>query len=145
MAQLPLSSATHKLLREHGLLPSRTRVAVYEWLISHHVHPDVDLIYSALRPKMPQLSRTTVYNVLHAFVNCGLASKVFTEDIELRYDGNPDPHGHFKCRRCGALTDLQSIPASVINAVGLPSGYKAEDLAVTLWGLCPKCAPSSAQ
>lgn len=140
MARLPSASVTHQKLREHGLQPSKARVAIYEWLTSHPVHPTVDVVYSALRPHMQTLSRTTVYNVLHAFVECGLAEKVHSEDLELRYDGNISRHAHFKCTQCGALTDLGPIPEAVSQEVGLPDGFLPRTTAVTLWGLCPKCA-----
>lgn len=133
------ASEIHRTLREHGLSPSAPRVAIYEWLISHPVHPTIDTIYKALRPKMPSLSRTTVYNVLHALVEAGLADKVHSEDLELRYDGNIAPHAHFKCRICGAVTDLGSIPTTVASEVGLPTGFQTESTAITLWGLCPAC------
>ena len=140
MARLPSSSVTHQKLREHGLQPSKARVAIYEWLTSHPVHPTVDVVYNALRSHLSTLSRTTVYNVLHAFVECGLADKVHSEDLELRYDGNTSCHAHFKCTQCGSLTDLDSIPDSVPQEVGLPKGYLTRTTAVTLWGLCPKCS-----
>lgn len=133
-------SELHRKLREHGLSPSAPRVAIYEWLLTHPVHPTIDTIYKALRPKMASLSRTTVYNVLHALVEVGLAEKVHSEDLELRYDGNIAPHAHFKCRLCGAVTDLGAIPSTVATEVGLPQGFQAESASVTLWGHCPACA-----
>jgi Fe2+ or Zn2+ uptake regulation protein len=141
MAHLPSSSSSHQILREHGLQPSKTRVAIYEWLAQHPVHPTVDVVYHALRKTHPTLSRTTVYNVLHAFVDRGLADKVHTEDLELRYDGNTASHAHFKCTKCGTLIDLNAVPTSVSKKVGLPEGYLTHTTSITLWGLCPKCAP----
>ena len=115
-------------LRAHGLAPSAPRVAILRWLAGHPTHPTVDEVYRALHSTMPSLSRTTVYNVLHAFVACGLAGKVRTEDLELRYDGCAEPHAHFKCTRCGAILDLEGLPRNLAQA------------AVTFWGLCPNCA-----
>lgn len=139
MAHLPSASSSHQVLREHGLQPSKTRVAIYEWLVKHPVHPTVDVVYNALRKTHPTLSRTTVYNVLHAFVDRGLADKVHTEDLELRYDGNTMSHAHFKCTMCGTLTDLDVVPNSISAKVGLPEGYLTHTTSITLWGLCPKC------
>lgn len=140
MARLPASSESHQQLRRHGLLPSKTRVAIYEWLTMHPVHPNVDTVFSALRPDFPTLSRTTVYNVLHAFVEKGLAEKVRSEDGELRYDGNPSAHAHFKCLQCGALTDLATLPETLPETLGLPKGFQTHTTAVTVWGRCASCA-----
>lgn len=127
-------------LRAHGLAPSAPRVAILRWLAGHPTHPTVDEVYRALHPTMPSLSRTTVYNVLHAFVACGLAGKVRTEDLELRYDGCAEPHAHFKCTRCGAILDLERLPRNLAQRVGLPKECRAQAAAVTFWGLCPNCA-----
>lgn len=133
------------LLRAHGLTPSAPRVAIYTWLVEHPTHPTVDEIYRALRPGMKTLSRTTVYNVLHAFVEHGLADKVRTEDLELRYDGNASPHAHFKCTACGALRDLGPIPEGALAQAGLPEGCRVASSALTAWGLCPACAAKAPQ
>lgn len=139
MKDLSLSTV-HLTLRAHGLSPSAPRVLIYEWLNTHPVHPTIDTIYQALRPKVKTLSRTTVYNVLHAFVDKGLAEIVRTEDGELRYDGNVKPHAHFKCTRCGALMDLDPISDAVHQSVGAPEGCQIDTATVTLWGACQKCA-----
>lgn len=127
-------------LRAHGLSPSAPRVAIYAWLQTHHVHPTVDVIYRALRPKLKSLSRTTVYNVLHAFVEKGLANVVRSEDLELRYDDLLSPHAHFKCTQCGAIIDLGAIPETLAQSVGLPAEAKPTELAVLFRGLCAACA-----
>ncbi len=136
-----LDPATIKAtLRAHGLSPSAPRVAIYAWLQTHHVHPTVDVIYRALRPQLKSLSRTTVYNVLHAFVEKGLANVIRSEDLELRYDGLLSPHAHFKCTQCGAVIDLGAIPATLGETVGLPKGTQPTELAVLFRGLCAACA-----
>lgn len=132
-------STIHLTLRSRGLSPSAPRVMIYEWLQSHPVHPTIDTIYQSLRPRVKTLSRTTVYNVLHAFVEKGLAQIVRTEDGELRYDGNVLPHAHFKCTHCGALLDLDSISEDVHKSVGVPEGCRVDMATMTLWGMCPKC------
>lgn len=138
-------SETRKTLREHGLSPSAPRVAIYDWLCANPVHPTVDGIYKALRPSHPTLSRTTVYNVLHAFVARGLADAVRTEDLELRYDGNVHPHAHFKCTACGKVEDLEGIPRGIATKVGISKQYIVRSTALTLWGLCPDCAAAQKQ
>ncbi len=126
-------------LRAHGLSPSKPRVAIYRWLMAHPVHPTVDAIYRELRPKMPTLSRTTVYNVLHACVAHGLVSVVHTQDLELRYDGEMTPHAHFKCKSCGALYDVPGDIDALAQQVTLPEGCACDAAALTLWGKCAAC------
>lgn len=139
--EAPSTVELHRTIRAHGLRPSVPRVAIYQFLVANPIHPTVDDIYSALRPKMRTLSRTTVYNVLHSFVEQGLADKVYTEDLELRYDANVTPHAHFKCVCCGKVYDFANTPAEdLLPHAGLPPGFKAHNLALTIRGTCAYCS-----
>ena len=55
-------------LKNHGIRPSMQRMAIMEYLMSSCKHPSVDVIYTNLLPKMPTLSRTTIYNTLELFI-----------------------------------------------------------------------------
>ncbi len=129
----------HQVLREHGLTPSAQRLAILAWMVEHPEHPTVECIYNALRRQLLKLSLATVYNTVRTFVAAGLVSKVYIEEGELRYDANIHPHAHFKCKTCGAVMDLGEVPEGLATAVALPANYKRDDIAVTIWGLCPNC------
>jgi len=75
---------TAEYLTSCGVRPSPQRVAVMEYLMTHHTHPTVDAIYAALSGTMPTLSRTTVYNTLKLLVD--EKSSLCYEDITHRED-----------------------------------------------------------
>lgn len=125
-----------------GMRFSGPRKAIYEWLIAHPVHPTADTIYQALRPTMPTLSRTTVYNVLHTLVDRGLAQRVQTEDGEARFDGEVRPHAHFKCERCGRVVD---IPMAELLNPDVPKGYHVARTVLVYRGFCAECAAAAEQ
>ena len=50
-------------LKSLGIRPSEQRIVILEYLLGHRTHPTVETIYSELSPKMPTLSKTTVYIV----------------------------------------------------------------------------------
>jgi Fe2+ or Zn2+ uptake regulation protein len=138
--EAPSSAELHKTIRAHGLRPSVPRVAIYQFLVTHPIHPTVDDIYSALRPKMRTLSRTTVYNVLHSFVEQGLADKVHSEDLELRYDANVTPHAHFKCLKCGKVYDFAETPCeALLPYAKVPEGFDPMSVSFIIRGMCPDC------
>ena len=93
-------------LEEKNIRPSVQRMAIYNFLAENPVHPTVDTIYTALSPQMPTLSRTTVYNTLRQFSECGLVQTITIEDGELRYDADTSNHLHFKCIKCGKIFDI---------------------------------------
>lgn len=127
---------TQRLL-EKNIRPSLQRMAVYGYLLDNHTHPTADAIYSALSPSMPTLSKTTVYNTLRQFVECGLVQSVTIEDGELRYDADTSNHVHFKCVKCGGIYDVMEkieLPPEKI-----PQGFTVEKTQTNVWGKCSLC------
>ena len=125
-------------LAEKGLRPTPQRLAVYDYLLRHHTHPTADTIYRALLPRYPAFSRTTVYNSVKALCEAGLIRLVGIDPEEQRFDGNPQNHGHFRCRGCGRILDF-ALPEDFLQNL-CPSGCKTTVQDVFLHGLCPACA-----
>ena len=129
-------------LSAKGLRPTQQRIAVYQYLLDHPVHPTADTIYRALLPVYPSFSRTTIYNSLHTLLKARLIRSVNIEAEEQRFDGNAEDHGHFKCSRCGNLYDF-SICADALKKM-CPPGFQAEVQDVFLNGMCAQCACKNA-
>ena len=124
-------------LIERNIRPSVQRMAVYGFLVENHIHPTVDTIYTALVPKMPTLSKTTVYNTLKYLVENKLVQTVTIEDGELRYDADTSNHLHFKCCKCGEIYDIFEIlevPTKII-----PTNFSVDKMQTNFWGCCSKC------
>lgn len=126
-----------EVLREKGVSPSLQRVAIYNFLQSHPVHPTVNMVYRALSSSIPTLSKTTVYNSLELFVERGLAQKITIDGYEARYDGDTALHGHFMCEVCKRLFDF-SIDEQPEAPEEL-SGFKITDKALYFKGICREC------
>ncbi len=125
-----------------GVRTSGPRKAIYKWLMEHPIHPTVDEIFRALRPEMPNLSRTTVYNVLYLLVEKGLVQQLDSEQGEARFDGTMTPHAHFKCTQCGAFVDFpEALPPQPEQS----EGFRIDRTIVMHYGLCPACAAARAE
>jgi Fe2+ or Zn2+ uptake regulation protein len=114
---------------------------VLRYLEKHRNHPTADRIYKALRPKLPSLSRASVYNSLSALERSGLVRPLTMNGDELRYDASVADHGHFCCERCGAIRDF-ALAAS--EAAFDPDGFVVKRKDVLVFGLCPDCAAEEA-
>ena len=72
--------STIDYLAAHGIKPSVQRIAVMDYLLRHHTHPQAEDIYCALLPSMPTLSRTTVYNTLRLLTEQGAVCQLPLDD-----------------------------------------------------------------
>jgi Fe2+/Zn2+ uptake regulation proteins len=123
-------------LSGYGIRPSVQRIAIMRYLQNNRTHPTVDEIYEALKTQIPTLSKTTVYNTLNLFIENGAALYVGIDEKNARFDGTTEPHAHFRCKKCGKISDL-SID---INHI-LPKDFKGdiEETYFYLKGICENC------
>ncbi len=124
-------------LKKHGIKPSYQRMKIFEYMLEKRNHPTVDLIYRALLPEIPTLSKTTVYNTLNLFTEKGIALLIVIEENETRYDADISDHGHFKCEKCGNVYDFD-FDISKMDIKGL-RGFEIKEKHIYFKGLCSEC------
>jgi Fur family transcriptional regulator, peroxide stress response regulator len=128
------------LLKHRGIRPSQQRIRILEVLSATRAHPSADSIHHELASEMPTLSRTTVYSTLDLFTVKGVAQRLALCGCEFRYDADMRPHVHFRCRSCGAVSDLGDLRAPAPPKA--PEGYVVESAQFHAEGLCPACSAS---
>ncbi|MBC2856264.1 MAG: Fur family transcriptional regulator [Cetobacterium sp.] len=124
-------------LKKHDIKPSYQRIKIFQYLLEHKNHPNVDTIYKALAPEIPTLSKTTVYNTLGLFIEKNIVKVLVIEENETRYDVDTGVHGHFKCEKCGKIEDLD-INFGELNISQL-SDYKIDERHLYFKGICKSC------
>lgn len=122
-------------LINHNIRPSITRLEIMEYLLSVRTHPTVEEIYDYLLPKIPTLSKTTVYNTLKLFSEEGIIKLLTIDGAQVRADGFNDMHGHFLCTGCRKLFDF---PLGEIARECL-EGFDVKTREVYYTGLCKNC------
>lgn len=126
------------MLRRAGIRPSVQRIAVFAYIANERCHPSADDIFTELTARFPSMSRTTVYNALHALIDASLVRELEIESGNMRYDMAPQPsHSHFVCRRCGRIFDMP-MPAGV--GTSATDGFRVDEVNLFFKGLCPACA-----
>ena len=120
---------------------SKKRQAIYDALCNTVEHPSAETLYAQLKTDIPDLSLGTVYRNLAMFIEDGDAVIVGNVDGEARYDARTDSHPHFICRRCGQVIDimLDADIEALYDKVYSVTGCKADNHALTFYGLCDKC------
>ena len=138
MKTQPIKSQTPaEMLLRKGIQPTLQRLRVLEDLRARRDHPTVEDIYRELKPRIPTLSKATVYNTLSLFAAKGLVRELSIEDRELRYDSVTEDHGHFKCMACGSIHDF-GFSFESLEIRGL-EGFAVVDERLFFKGICPVC------
>ena len=115
--------------------PQRDRI--YEYLIQSVDHPSAEMIYSALRTQLPNLSMGTVYRNLSIMERDGEIGKIEIPCAPARYDKTSRRHEHVICEKCGRVFDLGSedLTDYFSRLAKRPvTGYR-----LTLYTVCEDC------
>jgi Fur family peroxide stress response transcriptional regulator len=128
-------------LRRAGLRVTPQRLAIYRALASTDVHPSAQTLFEQLQSSLPSLSQATVYNTLQTLASHGLIQRMGdVGDGAVRYDGNPEPHVNLVCTMCYKVNDEYQISlADITKQVETHSGFEAQAVHVTLYGICARC------
>ena len=132
-----LVKTTQQYLTENGISPSVQRLAIMNYLLTHHTHPTVNEIYAELLPAIPTLSKTTVHNTLKLFVQHKIALHVNIDERNARFDGIVKAHAHFLCKKCGRILD---VPLHKLKHLYLEkSDFTIEEAYFNIKGICKTC------
>jgi Fur family peroxide stress response transcriptional regulator len=133
-------SRMKEICRREGLALTAQRRAILDELCGRTDHPTADDLYEAIQPRVPGLSRTTVYRVLDTLVDLGVLKKVAHSGGAARFDPNTKRHHHLICESCGDLGDLPSSLVPDIPVGRVPSeGFEIRDYSIQFTGLCARC------
>ena len=119
---------------------SRQRETIREYLMSTKSHPTADMVYEYVRSIYPNISLGTVYRNLNLLAEQGIIVKLAGGEGSDRFDGNTEPHYHFRCRKCGCVSDLNISSLEHINTLaavdfdGIIEGH-----VVMFYGVCREC------
>lgn len=129
------NNTSHKVLRK-----TNQRKVILEELCKVYSHPTASEVYEMVRKKLPRVSLGTVYRNLELLSNFGTIQKLDFGEPHKRFDGNPDPHYHINCSRCGKVEDVHiPLRTDLENEAETLTSYKISGHHVTYSGLCPDC------
>ena len=119
---------------------SRQRESIMNFLAARTDHPTAEVIYTNLRQEIPNLSLGTVYRNLSLLSDIGDILKISTGNGPDHFDGNPTPHNHFICNKCGAVIDLEMDNIEHIDEVASKNfDGNIQGHVIYFHGICPDC------
>jgi Fe2+ or Zn2+ uptake regulation protein len=129
-----------KELSQNGLRATRQRIAALCLLRRLKSHPTSAELHARILAEHRNVSQKTVYEILDALVQAGLASRVTAVGEAYRYEARAEPHYRATCRVCGRLYDVPARADSQIRGrANLPEGFHVEKLDVAIRGVCLRC------
>ena len=119
----------------------KKRDAIYTCLCQTDTHPSAEMVHQMLQPEHSDISLATVYRNLTYFKNQGMIASVATVRGVERFDANTEPHVHFICNGCDAVTDLMQIhvPEELNQQVTKATGGTVSMCHLTFHGYCDQC------
>lgn len=133
-----------RLCRDRGLRCTVQRRVIFEAMLDIDNHPTVDQVFEAVAPRLPGMSRTTVYRTLENLSRMGLITKACHPGAVARYDSRTELHHHLICLHCDSVTDISDAR---LDSVEIPDtsglGFEITDFRVQLRGACQRCREQS--
>jgi len=119
---------------------TKQKQAILKILRSLHSHPTADELYELVRKEIPNISLGTVYRNLNLLAEKGEIITIQHAGQRKRFDGNHNPHYHFRCLKCGRIYDLsieQDLQLSAV--VPKSSQHQIQGYQLTFNGTCQSC------
>ncbi len=124
---------------------TKQRAVILETLRESAAHLTADEVYRMVRKTMPRISLGTVYRNLDLLVGIGEILCLERAGAQKRFDGNPRPHYHVRCEKCGAIGDVfTSVPMPDMEAAQIYPAFAAiRGMEVGFTGICERCRHDS--
>jgi Fur family peroxide stress response transcriptional regulator len=127
-------------LREKRLKVTPQRLAVIDALVANKLlHPSASQVFQEVKRQGKRLSLSTTYATLHEFSQLGLIMTLEFDQMDNRYDVNPEEHVNLICEGCGKIIDYP-VPQAVNEGNLLEAtGFQVHRRRLECYGLCRGC------
>ncbi len=130
--QLDDPSVVSRLLRRHGITPTRQRVTIARTILSRPQHLTADQVLRLTQEAGEKVSKATIYNTLGLFSRKGLIRELTVDSQRAFYDSSTHPHYHFYDPDAHRLTDIDQDSLSLDLPDRLPEGMEIDHVDVVI-------------
>jgi len=130
-----------KELKVANLKITPARLGVLEALENADTPVDVASVIGYLKNHKVKADKVTVFRIINALTEKGLAKSVQFNEGKLRYEhaGKADHH-HFICESCGVIKDISDCKIDVIEKeMKKKKGLLVKSHSLEFFGLCADC------
>lgn len=130
-------------LNQKGLRHTKQRDFIFKMLVEKQYPISASDIYSKLAKKNIKMDLSTVYRILEALEDHGLARKIVVENESsafYEYAGNGHKH-YLICLGCKTIRSIEHCPlASYELSLSLETDFVIEGHSLIIYGYCPACS-----
>lgn len=120
-------------LRDHGLRPTRQRVALAELLFARgDRHLCAETLQEEADAAAIKVSLATIYNTLHQFTDAGLLRAVPVDGSKTYFDTNVSNHHHFYVEDDEEVIDIPGQSIAVSQMPEPPEGMEITKVEVVV-------------
>ncbi len=125
-------------VRAAGVKLTHQRLEIFREIAASLDHPTADVVFRAVKGRLPTVSLDTVYRTLWLLNDLGMVATLGPRKEGTRFDPNLDRHHHYHCVRCGLVRDFEGA-----GSVRLPPSVRGfgsvQGVQVEVRGLCRRC------
>lgn len=113
-------------LSEHGITPTRQRLAIASHMFERHQHLSADVILEKVNQDNTSttVSKATVYNTLKLFVSKGILREVAIDPQRVLFDTNTQNHHHVLNVDTGKIRDITPLEIDLSKFTDLSESEK---------------------
>jgi Fur family transcriptional regulator, peroxide stress response regulator len=127
--------------REAGVKLTHQRLEIFREMASSLDHPTADVVFRAVKGRLPTVSIDTVYRTLWILNDLGLVATLGPRKEGIRFDPNLERHHHYVCVRCGLVRDFDDARLRGLRAPAAVRGFgSVQSIQIEVRGLCRRCS-----
>ena len=119
---------------------SKQKELILKVLKDTNSHPSAEGVYMRVKREIPHISLGTVYRNLRLLKEEGDIVELELAGTLSRFDGNTQPHYHFRCEQCGRIFDVdEPVDKAIDKKVAQNTGFKITHHRLEFRGVCHDC------
>lgn len=117
------------------------RFAILEAVFSHNDHFGIETLYEEMDARQYHVSRSTIYNTMELFTECGLVRKHQFGTNQALYEkvvsaGN---HHHLICTECGKVKEVKDADLMADISGRRYGTFAVSYISLYVYGVCSTC------
>lgn len=136
-----------EFLDSHNMRRTPERFAILEKVMDLTGHFSVEILQKQFETEGYHISRSTLYNTVRLFQQCGILRRVRISSTESAYEKvvNPVRHYHLICSQCGKVREVKDQMLERMISTLRFGKFVPTFVDMNVYGLCATCKRISAR